>query len=1190
MGTVIDGRYCIKKKLPEGNMSTVYVCSDIMSDENDIVALKVFNKVIKDSVSELQNKIFYREVESLERAEHPNIVKILDKGYDEKLNCYYIVLEYISGKDLDKSYDSVFTWEFTDKIKLVCQIIDAVSYLHQKNIIHRDLKPSNIIISDDDVVKIIDFGVSKIKDTFYNEFTVVNFATPKYAAPEQLAGNEVTTQSDIFSLGKIFFEIFSGERINQEEQIQIEKVPLKIRNIIAGMLELDVDKRYKNLIEVKKNIDKIEIDDLRNKSLVVKTTQKIAKKMYEEHFISRKELALAIANLNGDLSGKTYICAGKNKNSYMIVGKQYTLICCIDKENKRRLSAVDIRFYDASYLEMLREQGLEIPYMIKFYANSIQSVSNEIDANDVLEEARAFFAERNNRKSEDIISRDITNKWREILKLQRRNLEESKNILKYKGYLYNEKEDYIIVELDNEHSDIQFTHDDLLSMTDRYNFNKSFSVGYMQEVVDNKLYITLSPNANINRIAPSGEISIDKQMIESALNRQEKALRMVQYGEIVNPKISEIIYNPSLAKNRNDILMDSEECASKYIDAPKLRSLEGALGAEDIYLLQGPPGTGKTTFISELVYQILKREKKSKILIASQSNVAVDNSLSKIKGLLPNISMIRVGIREKFSENVIEYTFENFCKSWGDDVIKKCEEALKAYKKELDINQEIFEKNSVITEIEELAKNIQEWNAEKQEALYQKQSIDVQLEHWSKMNLKLEGIISDISKEKDKNFDASISKILEDFSENVQLIDMYYSELLDGVGEISHKKMAVERQLKEVETNIINGKKEIDEWKEILGIKNTDEYTSVKRKIEVELKENQKKYNHLSKIESICKEWQQRVKAGNDLYQECLMDVSVVGATCLGITNLSSKSDLRFDWVIIDEAGKATPPEILVPIGLGKKIILVGDHKQLPPVVDSELDKDNLEELEITKEDLEKSLFEYLEERISPDCKNILNEQYRMHPVIGEMVSEMFYKDENLISKTKADDKTIETEMWGRKAIVWLSTNKKRESKEEVVNRSQHRTYRNVCECDVIFKYLLNLDKDFRKQGINKDIGIIAGYRAQRDYLNRTFESRYHMAFTNIKIEINTVDAFQGRETDIIFYSIVRCNDKGDIGFLSDVRRLNVAFSRARELLIIVGNHVAVTRRPTIYNSPNPFYEVLQYIYEHDQDCYLSEV
>lgn len=410
------------------------------------------------------------------------------------------------------------------------------------------------------------------------------------------------------------------------------------------------------------------------------------------------------------------------------------------------------------------------------------------------------------------------------------------------------------------------------------------------------------------------------------------------------------------------------------------------------------------------------------------------------------------------------------------------------------------------------------------------------------------------------------------------------------MGDLSYKKKEVEGQLIEIETKINAGEKEISDWRDILGIKDIDEYEVVKKKIQVELKENQKKYNQLSKIESICKEWQQRVKAGNDLYQECLSDVCVVGATCLGITNLSSKSDLRFDWVIIDEAGKATPPEILVPIGLGKKIILVGDHKQLPPVVDSALDKDSLEELEITKEDLEKSLFEYLEERINPCCKNILNEQYRMHPVIGKMVSEMFYKDENLISKTKAEEKSIETDLWGKKAIVWLSTNKKRESREEAINRSQHKTYRNICESDVIFEYLLNLDKDFRKRDVHKVVGIIAGYRAQRDYLNRVFESRYHMTFSNIKIEINTVDAFQGRETDIIFYSVVRCNSEGDIGFLSDVRRLNVAFSRARELLVIVGNHEAVTKRPLIYNKPNPFYEVVQYIYEHDKDCCLREV
>lgn len=1190
MGTIIDGRYEIKKKLPEGNMSTVYLCNDILAESGGIVALKVFNKIINGSISELQNKIFYREVESLERAEHPNVVKIENKGFDKKLNSFYIVLEYISGNNLDQLFDVVINWEFEDKIKIASQIVDAVGYLHQKNIVHRDLKPSNIIIDDENRVKIIDFGVSKIKDTFYSEYTVVNFATPKYAAPEQLAGKEVTIQSDIYSLGKIFYEVFSGENLKQDEKIQLDKIPSKFRGIVTGMIEEDIRKRYKNLFDVKKDIEKIGTEDLQKKTLVIKATQKIADKMYSEGYISRKEVALAIANINKDMEGKVYLCKRRNTNSYMLIGKQLALVCCIDKANIKRLSAVDVWFYDASYMEMLREQSLEIPYKVKLYSNSIQCANNEIDANDLLEEGKEFFYARDNKKNEDIISRDITNKWREILKLQRENLEEAKNILKYKKYTYNENDDYMVVELDDEHGEIQFTHDDLLSMTDRFNFNKSFSVGYMQELRDNELRITLSANAHLNRIAPTGEISIDKLMIESALNRQERALRMVQYGEITNPKISEIIYNPALAKNRNDVLMSEGDCVSKYIDEPKLRSLEGALGAEDLYLLQGPPGTGKTTFISELVYQILKRDSRSKILIASQSNVAVDNSLSKIKELLPDISMIRVGIREKFSESIIEYTFENFCKSWGNEVIQKCTDALEAYKKKSGIDQTIFEKNSIITEIEDLIEKLSIWNEEKQDIQNEKVDIDEQIEKWSAMNSKLENIVLEIAKEREKPVEDSISKILEDFAENVQLISIYYSEIIEKVGELSCKKIDIDKKLREIVDKIITGEKDISDWQNLLGISNASEYAKTKNKIQEELKENQKKYNQLSRIENICKEWQQRVKAGNDLYQECLTDVCIVGATCLGITNLSSKSDLKFNWVIIDEAGKATPPEILVPIGLGEKIILVGDHKQLPPVVDSALDKESLQELEITKEELEESLFEYLEERISPSCKNILNEQYRMHPVIGEMVSQMFYQDEKLISKTKAEEKTVETELWGKKAIVWLSTNKKKTAKEEAVSKSQHKTYRNVCESEVIFEYLLKLENDFKKRGIKKEVGIIAGYRAQRDYLNRVLDSRYHAAFSNIKVEINTVDAFQGRETDIIFYSVVRSNDEGDIGFLSDVRRLNVAFSRARELLIIVGNHTAVTKRPTVYNNPNPFYEVVQYIYEHEEYCCLREV
>lgn len=101
---------------------------------------------------------------------------------------------------------------------------------------------------------------------------------------------------------------------------------------------------------------------------------------------------------------------------------------------------------------------------------------------------------------------------------------------------------------------------------------------------------------------------------------------------------------------------------------------------------------------------------------------------------------------------------------------------------------------------------------------------------------------------------------------------------------------------------------------------------------------------------------------GDGLLQESIADSTLVGATCLGIASLSSAIEFNFDWVIVDEAGKATPPEILVPICLGRKVVLVGDHKQLPPVVDEALLKlQDKGQKNISKEDLELSLFEYLE-------------------------------------------------------------------------------------------------------------------------------------------------------------------------------------------------------------------------------------
>ena len=117
-------------------------------------------------------------------------------------------------------------------------------------------------------------------------------------------------------------------------------------------------------------------------------------------------------------------------------------------------------------------------------------------------------------------------------------------------------------------------------------------------------------------------------------------------------------------------------------------------------------------------------------------------------------------------------------------------------------------------------------------------------------------------------------------------------------------------------------------------------------------------------------------------------------------------------------------------------------------------------------------------------------------------------------------------------------------------------------------------------------MGVICGYSGQKVLLNKLFYSRYKDYFTVLNVEIDTVDAFQGRETDIVIYSIVRSNQEGNIGFLSDARRLNVALSRAKELLIIVGDSQCATSKV----SNNMFREIYEYIITNEKECKIIEV
>lgn len=323
------------------------------------------------------------------------------------------------------------------------------------------------------------------------------------------------------------------------------------------------------------------------------------------------------------------------------------------------------------------------------------------------------------------------------------------------------------------------------------------------------------------------------------------------------------------------------------------------------------------------------------------------------------------------------------------------------------------------------------------------------------------------------------------------------------------------------------------------------------------------------RIKEIQKDWINRCSNLETLDYQMIKSATIIAGTCVGFLSNDFVKELDFDYVIIDEAAKATTPELLVSIIKSKKIILVGDQNQLPAYADQELSPIIAK---LTKEPKYR-IFDLLFNVLPDTHKQILTVQYRMRRNIGDLISQVFYGGK---IATEVDDKyrTHPIKKFDGKSIVWIDTsmmNKKDESK------LKGGSFCNYAENTLIKKLL----EEFKKEGtLSKlDIGIITGYRGQKDLIRKSVDNNGYDKIAK-KIDINTLDAFQGRENDIIIYSTVRT--KNSIGFQKEKERVNVAFSRAKNLLIICGDINFFYK----FDDPdNKFIEIIDYIDEHEKEC-----
>lgn len=448
------------------------------------------------------------------------------------------------------------------------------------------------------------------------------------------------------------------------------------------------------------------------------------------------------------------------------------------------------------------------------------------------------------------------------------------------------------------------------------------------------------------------------------------------------------------------------------------------------------------------------------------------------------------------------------------------------------------------------------------------QALDISLDTTKKVIDSLDKIdVSDIIKKREISQN-NINKIKSDIEETISQIRSKKDTLLELREKYQIEATSANDIIEHIESQ---KKKNIELLREQSVIRNDWEKTIRSFK------------EHLDDVNSF--------KDDQEHYQQIYINAcNVVGISCTdNMRNLSDNGYNDFDVVIIDEVSKATPPELLIPLMKARKAILVGDHRQLPPMFKEHEEsyrelienQDSIpEEIRdlLTQENFRRfkkmvtsSLFKVYFEQADENIKHSLLVQYRMHTDIMDIINrfyeqrlscgnskevEIMEKNHNLTIKGIDESTFIIPE----RHAYWIDSSCTPSNKPIYEVRPNNSTSNyNILEKYIVIELLKKIADAYKEQGYNKDkqktVGVISFYQMQVNEIRDAFrKAKKTYDFSAINVDINTVDRFQGKEKNIIITSLVRNNEKGRASkHVVAFERINVAFSRAQELLFIVG-------------------------------------
>jgi hypothetical protein len=727
---------------------------------------------------------------------------------------------------------------------------------------------------------------------------------------------------------------------------------------------------------------------------------------------------------------------------------------------------------------------------------------------------------------------------------------------------------------------------------------------------EKKLTVKFEGTIDRARIPNQGNF---EPVVNAAVYRsQQEAIETLREGEAKNKHMLHVLVDRNYLRYQPD----NAALPNESLNSEQLEAFRRALTVPDLLLVLGPPGTGKTRTITEIVRQCSVRHQR--VLVTSGTHKAVDNVLERLPA---NLMVIRFGHEDRIAESTRHLLIDEQAKRRQQHISQQTEVNQRKLAN-FDQSKSTIDQwvKHLTTLIAWLSKSEQRMNDTLQRSMHAAQRIAApykpridelatalqhqaddlmshrrKLDTWkerqtiaeSRRQQPLIGLFFQWSKnfyqnrvEKEQVLANEAKRVYEATNQEFtniqnkvqcafatdpeyQLCDASRRQIEDRVARIQKEASSVVNTLQ----GNIQGLLLIPALVEPLTTRTLQHYATWFDEARCLLEKRAK----------LLQDWRNELESRTEqLIPELLRYADVVGATCIGAATAKGLADIEFDLAIVDEAGQICLPDLLVPLVRAKRSVLVGDHNQLPPFVDSNVQTwlDSLSsqtqlELSLTDEEadseritelLTKSAFEQLFiDRADPAHVVRFTEQRRMPQVISDFASHHFYNNQ---LRTCSEDQYIYAHLRDPlflRPLAFVDTSslpfdQRKEEKKEASESWGIVGFANRAEARLIAR----IAALYEQEGM--DWVIIVPYRAQAHLITQQLSNRIEAGTFKLEERIATVDSFQGGERDKVIYGFTRSNKYGGIGFLKELRRLNVAITRARQQLVLVGDLSTLTQ------------------------------